>query len=127
MCASRSASSAGSFGWSGRSSWACRNRSASHQPSPTRNAIVPAAVARPVVSVSRQTSGTSGGGWPGMRASRSRSSGRTTVSGSQRTTAPRSLPDDLAVDGLRHEAREGRRSASDRPPTAAGSGRTAAR
>ncbi len=36
---------------------------------------VPAAVARPVVSVSRHRRGTSGGGWPGSRARRARSSG----------------------------------------------------
>ena len=57
-------------------------------PSPTRNATVPEAVARPVVSVSRQTRGTSAGGRPGSPASRSRSIGRMTVAGSQRTTGP---------------------------------------
>ena len=70
----------------GRSSWACRNRSPSHQPSPTRNAIVPAAVASPVVSVSRQTSGTSGGGWPGQarRGARDRAAGRPSAARSGR-------------------------------------------
>ncbi len=52
--------------WSGSRSWTWWNRSPVHQPSPTRKATVPAPVARPVVSVSRQTSGTSGPGWSGQ-------------------------------------------------------------
>ena len=60
-----SASSAGSSAWSGSRSWIWRNASPSQRARPTRNASVPAAVASPVVSVSRQTSGASGGGWPG--------------------------------------------------------------
>ncbi len=59
-----------------------------HQPRPMRNATVPAAVARPVVSVSRQTSGRSAGGWPGNRASRSRSTGRSMDRPSTRTKRP---------------------------------------
>ena len=80
-------------------SWTWRKRSASHQPSPMRKASVPAAVASPVVSVSRQTSGTSGGGCPGSVASRSRSTGRARDGVSRRTMTPSDVADDLAVDG----------------------------
>ena len=60
-------------------------------PRPIRNATVPAAEPRPVVSVSRHTSGTSACGWPGNRASASRSmaTGRDAVS--TRTTVPTSV------------------------------------
>ena len=75
IAAARADKSARSSACSGSSSWTCRKRSCSHHPRPMRNATVPAAVASPVVSVSRQTSGTSAGGWPGSAASRTRSTG----------------------------------------------------
>jgi hypothetical protein len=86
--AASSASRAGSSAWSGRRSWTCRNRLPSHQPSPTRNASVPAAVASPVVSVSRQRRGASAGGWPGRLARRSRSTGRIVGGDSTMTIDP---------------------------------------
>ncbi len=49
---------------------------------------MPAPVASPVVSVSRQTSGTSGPGWPGRPALRSRSIGSSIGAGSIRTWPP---------------------------------------
>ena len=67
-----------------------------------RKATVPAAVASPVVSVSRQTSGTSGGGWPGSVARRSRSTGsRPRPASRSGRTSPPATPDDLAVERRR--------------------------
>ena len=86
----------------------------------SRNATVPAAVASPVVSVSRQTSGTSGGGWPGSVASRSRSSGRIDASaGSHRTTSPAGVADDLAVDRRREPLGRARSTPRPTPPSRA--------
>ncbi len=83
-----SSSRARSSAWSGSTSWTWWNRSPCHQPRPMRKASVPVAVARPVVSVSRQTSGRPGGGCPGRVASRSRSMGRSMLRPSTRTYRP---------------------------------------
>ena len=85
VTASRNAASSP---WSGRRSWTRLSRPASHRAIPTRNATVPVPVPSPVVSVSRQTNGRSGPGWPGIHASRSRSSGRASAPASTRTTRP---------------------------------------
>ena len=83
---------AGSSAWSGTRSWTWRKASASHHPRPTRNATVPAAVARPVVSVSRHTSGRRrwrmAGQAPPADRDRPGSTGRGV---SYQTTAPRAL------------------------------------
>ena len=133
-----------SSAWSGSSSWTWRNRSPSHQPSPMRNATVPAAVASPVVSVSRQTSGTSGRRLAGQRARAApgRAAGRRPAARRGRT-APPGVVDDLAVERrrqplapARRRARRGRAAGSagvadrGRPPgtaPAAGRGRSVGR
>ena len=61
---------------------------------------MPAAVARPVVSVSMHTSGASAGGWPGRSASRRRSSGQL-----DRSDGPAHEP---AAGDLGHVGAEGR-------------------
>ncbi len=108
-----SASIAGSSAWSGSRSWVWWKADPSQRASPTRNASVPAAVARPVVSVSMQTRGASTGGWPGRRASRSRSTGISTGGTSRRTrnapastttSAPSTAASRAARTGLRRPA-----------------------
>ena len=122
-----SARSAGSSAWSGSRSWVWRKWSPSQRARPTRNASVPAAVARPVVSVSRQTSGASAGGWPGRRASRSRSSGISTGATTRRTmhpagvsatSAPRAAARRAASTGLRRPESGARAGAASGPSEA---------
>ena len=81
---------------------------------------MPAAVARPVVSVSRQTSGTSGGGWPGSVASRARSTGSGRLGVSRRTMTPSGLrttsPSTAAASRAASSSAPSRREAPRRRP-----------